>query len=159
KMQYKNSLKSNPISVRHALELSVNHAKAKHNLSVDRIADLMGEASTSTVYKWLESGRMPVLKVRAFENVCGVDYVTRYLAHSNNKLIIDMPTGRKAQNKELNDLSVAAHQALGMLIGFYDGHATADETINALTVLMEDIAHQHGNVAKHQQPELSLGDS
>ena len=156
-MPRKNSHRVNPISVRHAMELCVNHAKAQRNLSVDRIVDLMGESSTSTVYKWLESGRMPVVKVRGFEHVCGVDYVTRYLAHSNNKLLLDMPTGRKAEHRELNELSLAAHQVIAMLIGFYDNEQTADETIAAIKVLMEDLAHQHGNVAKHQQPELLLG--
>lgn len=157
-MARKNSLRENPISVRHAMELCVNHAKAKRNLSVERIVDLMGESSTSTVYKWLESGRMPVVKLRAFEHVCGADYVTRYLAHSNNKLLIDMPSGRGAEHRELNELSVAAHQVIGMLIGFYDGQQSADETVGALTSLIEDLAHQRGNVAKHQQPELLLGD-
>lgn len=157
-MARRNSLRGNPISVRHAMELCVHHAKVKRNLNVDRIVDLMGESSTSTVYKWLESGRMPVVKLRAFEHVCGADYVTRYLAHSNNKLLLDMPTGRKAEHRELNELSMTAHQVIGMLIGFYDGQQTADETIGALTMLMEDLAHQHGNVAKHQQPELQLGE-
>ena len=156
-MTRRNSLRGNPISVRHAMELCVNHAKTKRNLNVDRIVDLMGETSTSTVYKWLESGRMPVVKLRAFEHVCGADYVTRYLAHSNNKLLVDIPTGRGAEHRELHELSMTAHQVIGMLMGFYDGQQSTDETVGALTSLIEDLAHQRGNVAKHQQPELQLG--
>jgi hypothetical protein len=136
------------------MELCVNHAKTKRNLSVDQIVDRMGESSTSTVYKWLESGRMPVVKLRSFEHVCGVDDVTHYLAHSAGYLLLKVPTGRNAEHRELNELSQFVHEVLGSLLGFYDGHEDADETMQALTRLMEDLAFQRGNIEKHQQPEL-----
>lgn len=153
-MTRRNSRRDNPVNIRHALELCVNHAKSKHNLGVERIVDLMGESSTSTVYKWLESGRMPVMKLRAFENVCDVDYVTHYLAHSAGYLLLKVPTGRKAEHRDLNELSQFVHEALGLLCNFYDSHEGADETMAALTQLMEDLAFQRGNIEKFKQPEL-----
>jgi hypothetical protein len=146
-----------PTSLRHAYELSIHHAREKLNRSVEQIADLMGEASHFTLYKWLASGRMPVAKIRAFEHACGIDYVTRYLAHGAGYLVFKMPTGRKAKHRELNELSRFAHEVLAMLIDFQESPANAASVAAAITGLMEDLAHQKGNVEKHHQPELLLG--
>lgn len=145
-------------SIPHAMELCLQYGRETQNLSVERIADLMGEASHFTLYKWLESGRMPAIKIRPYEHACGIDFVTRYLAHSNNKLILPMPSGRKAEHRELVKLNVAANETLGMILKFQDGEQTAEETVTAITVLMEDLAHQRGNVEKHRQPDLGLAD-
>ena len=155
-MARRNWNREHPISLRHAMELCVQFAKEKQNQSVERIADLMGEASHYTLYKWMESGRMPAIKIRPFEHACGIDFVTRYLAHSNNKLILPMPTGRKAQHRDLVTLNLTANETVGMILRFQDGERTAEETITAITTLMEDLAHQRGNVKKHQQPDLGL---
>ena len=77
-------------------------AREKHNRSVDRIADLMGLANKWVLYKWLESGRMPAILIRPFEAACGIDLVTRYIGHSANKMLIEIPTGRKVTSTDLN---------------------------------------------------------
>lgn len=144
------------ISVPHAMEVCIQHAQQELNLSVIQVAELMGEESYNTLYKWLASGRMPTIKIRAFENACGLDAVTRYLAHSDNLLAVRMPTGRRAQHKELSDLNVAANTVINQLFKFYEGEIEADETINVLTLLIEDLAYQRGNVERHRQPDLDL---
>ncbi|WP_027853361.1 hypothetical protein [Marinobacterium litorale] len=153
----KNWSREQPISLRHGSELCIGHAHDRMNRSVEQIADLMGEASHFTLYKWMESGRMPAVKIRAFEHACGADFVTQYLAHSAGYLLVKVPTGRKAEHRELNELSLFAHEVLGLLIQFYDSHEGADEAVLAVTRLMEDLAFQRGNIEKHQQPELLLG--
>lgn len=145
------------ISLRRGMELNVLHAREKLNRSVERIADLMGLSSHFTLYKYLESGRMPASLVPAFENACGANFVTQYLAHSANRMLVEIPTGRRASHKELNEVSSYTHQVMGMLIDFYEGRREQEEVESALTTLIEDLAHQRGNVAKHQQPELLLG--
>ncbi|MDI3325606.1 hypothetical protein QKW35_14605 [Pontibacterium granulatum] len=141
-------------SITNGLELCIQHARDKRNKSVQQIAELMGLPNHSTLYKWLESGRMPAVMIRPFEHACGAEFVTQYLATSANKLLVEIPSGKRSEHKELNELSVAAHSVIGMLISFYDGDQSTDETLNALTGLMEDLAHQRGNIQKHQQPEL-----
>lgn len=145
-------------SMTHAMQLCIQHADQVLNRSVDQIVDLMSEASVNTLYKWLATGRMPAIKIRAFESACGVDYVTRYLAHSDNQMLVKMPSGRKPEHRELNELNLAANTAINELFKFYDGDAEAEQTITALTVLLEDLAHQRGNVEKFQQPELLGGE-
>ncbi len=144
-------------SLRHGMELCIAYAKDTHNRSVEIIADMMGEESHWTLYKWMESGRMPAIKIRAFEHACGSDYVTQWLAHSAGYLAVKIPTGRKAAHKELNELAQFTHATLGELLAFYDNHDGADDVKQALTVLIEDLAYQRGNIEKYQQPEL-LGD-
>jgi hypothetical protein len=144
-------------SMRNAMELCVRYARDVHNLSVERIAELMGLENHFTLYKWMESGRMPAVLIRSFENACQCDYVTKYIAYSANKLVIDMPTGRRPAHKELNELSVYAHTVIGKLISFFETSEDEAAVIQAVNTLIEDLAHQRGNVEKYQQPEL-LGD-
>ena len=58
-MRRRNWKRVNPTSLRHAMELCLDYGREKRNLSVDRVADLMGMPSKYTLYKWLENGRMP----------------------------------------------------------------------------------------------------
>ena len=156
-MARRNWKKERAISLRRGMELNVLHAREKLNRSVDRIADLMGMPSHFTLYKYMDSGRMPAVLIPAFENACGAHFVTQYLATSANRMLVEIPTGRRASHKELNEVSAYTNQVMGMLIDFYEGRSDQEEVEGALTTLIEDLAHQRGNVAKHQQPELLLG--
>jgi len=147
-----------PTSLRHALELCVEHAKEKKNRSVEQIADLIGEESHYTLYKWLANGRMPAIKVRPFEHCCGIDFVTQWLAHSNGKLLIQMPTGKHAQHKDIAALTMAMSEASALLLQFYEGAATGEATVATLTMVMEDLAFARGNIEKEAQPELELSE-
>lgn len=141
-------------SITHALELCVDHAREKHNRSVDQIAELMCESSYNTLYKWLGTGRMPAIKIRAFEMACGIDFVSQYLACSANKLVVEMPTGRKAEHRQLNELGSYSNKVIAMLLDFYEDRSEQQDVLDAIAVLIEDLAHQRGNVEKYKQPEL-----
>jgi hypothetical protein len=143
-------------SLRHGIELCLEFAREKQNLSVDRVADLMGLPSKWTIYKWLENGRLPAVLIRSFEHACGVDFVTLYIAASSNRLVIDIPSGRKANAGEVNELQGSFSEAMGLLIRFYQGESEANTTINALNNVMSDIAWHRENVRKSDSPELSL---
>lgn len=145
-----------PTNFSHAMELCLDHARAAHNRSVDRVAELMGLPNKWVIYKWMESGRMPGNLIPAFENVCGIGYVTQWLAQAAHKLLIDIPTGRNATAKDIHELQAVAHDAVGLLIRFYQSQASADETLAALNDLMRDLAWHRINVEKFAQPELAL---
>ena len=155
-MARRNWKRLHPTSLSHAMELCLEHARVALNLSVDRVADRMGLTNKWTLYKWIESGRIPAVMIRPFEVACGIDYVTRYLAHSDHKLLVEIPSGRKARARDVNELSLAANKAVGALMEFYGGSRDAEETLGALTGLMEDLAWHRGEVEKHTQPELAL---
>lgn len=146
-----------PTSLRNALELCKEFAIATRNMSVERIATQMALADHWSLYKWISSGRMPVVMIPAYENACGVNYVTQWLAGATGKLLIDVPTGRKSTGKELNDLQAELTTAMGALLSFHAGSTGAEETLAALRTAMEGLGWQHANVAQHAQPQLEFG--
>ena len=157
-MSRRNWKKVRANSLRHAMELCLEFAREKQNLSVDRVADLMGLPSKWTLYKWLENGRIPAVLIRPFEHACGADYMTLYIAASSNRLVVDIPSGRKATNAEVNELQGSFSDAMGLLIRFYQGHSAAEDTITALNHVMGGIAWHSENVSKSQTPELAMFD-
>lgn len=140
----------------HALELCTEHARETKNLSVQRIADTMGEKTHHTIYKYLENGGMPLLKLRNFENVCGANYVTRWLAASAGLLVIDIPHGSSADGSDVVALQETLNDAVGALLAFYAGKFPAEQTLARITAGIEGLAFQRENVRKFEQPELDL---
>ncbi len=148
--------KVSPNSLRQGMEWSLEHARTKRNLSVDRVADGMGLANRWTLYKWMTNSRMPMVLIRPFEDTCGIDLITRYLCYSNHKLMIDIPKGRKVTAHDLHELQGSFAEVISLLVQFYEGSQYTEDTLNALSKLMEELAWQKGNVEKHLLPELGL---
>lgn len=147
--------KVRPRSLTHAFEVSVAHALAVHRRTVPAIAELMGE-TTSNLYKWMATGRMPAILIPAFEHACGCDFVTRYLASSNGRLVIDIPRGKKADAGSLARLQTSFGECIALLSRFYDQKAGGEETRAGLDDTMRQLAYHDRNVAKHVAPELHL---
>lgn len=146
-------------SLRHAFELCKEHARAKRNLSVERIAELMGMDDHWALYKWLSSGRMPAVMIPNYENACGCHYVTQWLAASAGKMAIDIPTGRPCNQTDIQALQGLLHATTGALMAFYAGSADAPNTLAQIRAAMEGLGWHHGNVQQHDQPQLELGDT
>jgi len=145
-----------PTSLRHAMELCLEYGREKRNLSVDRVADLMGLASKWTLYKWLESGRMPANLIRPFEHACGATFMTQYIATSAHKLLVEIPAGRPGRDEDVLALQTGFNEAVNLLARFYQGAAEAEATVAALTRVMSEIAGHRENVSKAMAPELGL---
>ncbi len=145
-----------PNSLNQAQELCIQYARVRLNRSVDQVADLMGVSNRWNLYKWMQNNRMPISLIRPFEAACGANYVTQYLAYSDHKLLIDIPTGRKATEKEINALQACFSSAMSMLLAFYGGETEADETLAELTRLMEELAWHRANIERYTQPELEF---
>ena len=144
-------------SLTHAMRLCKEHAQVKRHLSVERIADRMGVTHDS-LYKWLATGRMPAILIPAFELACGCHYVSEWLAASADRLVVDMPTGRKAEGTELLDMNSSCAAALQLLTQFYAAPHAADPeaTLAALRLHLEQVAYHHHNVATYATPELEF---
>lgn len=144
-------------SLVHAMRLCKEYAQVKRHLSVERIADRMGTTHDS-LYKWLATGRMPAILIPAFELACGCHYVSEWLAASADRLVVDMPTGRKAEGSELLDMNSSCAAALQLLTAFYAAPQAADPeaTLAALRLHLEQVAYHHHNVAAYATPELEF---
>lgn len=144
-----------PTSLQEAVEGCVQFAQEKRNQSVDRIADLVGE-SKWTIYKWMQKGSIPALKIAGFEHASGCTYISEYLALSAHKLVIDMPTGRLPVGSDIHALQEACTAAIGALLRFAEGKADAADTSDHLTAAMTRLAHERAQVERCAQPELHL---
>ena len=156
-MSRRNWKRVRPTSLIEALRLCKEFAQERHNLSVERIADRMGVTHDS-LYKWLATGRMPAILIPAYELACGCHYVSEWLAASGGSLVVQMPTGRKADGTELLDMNSSCAAALQLLTAFYAApQATCPEaTLAALRQHMEQVAFHHNNVAQYATPELEF---
>lgn len=156
-MAARNWKRFQPHSLPEAMEACLDFAREKHNLSLEQIADLMSLPSKWGLYKWVEKGNMPLIRLRAFEAACRCNFVSRWYAHSSHKLLIDIPTGKPAHAADINDLQALLTTAVGELLHFAAGKAAAPATLAAIRAAMEGLAWHHGNVAKHDQPEFDFG--
>ncbi|MAO60910.1 MAG: hypothetical protein CL543_09135 [Alcanivorax sp.] len=145
-----------PTGLRQAMEWCKEYARDVHNLSVERIAEGMGMADHWTLYKWLQNGRMPAVMVPAYERTCGINFVSRWLAASGGRLVVEIPTGKKASARDVMSLQSEVGNAIAALIDFYEGKTESDATLAKLQGAMEGLAHHHRNVEQHRTPELPL---
>ena len=146
-----------PHSLTHAFVLCKDYARDAKNLSVERIAALMGQ-SPDSLYKWLGNGRMPNILVPTYELVCGINFVTRWQAASAGLLVFPVPIGRHVTADDMQALQGQLHTAVGSLIDYYAGKAEQEKALADIRSGMEALAWHHCNVAEHHTPQLDLGD-
>lgn len=143
-----------PYSLRDAMDKCLEYAREHHNRSIDNVADLMGLSSKWTLYKWVQEASLPSRLIKNFEHACGIDFVSRWLAVSGGKLVIDIPHGKLASPEDIHALQEATHDAIGALIRFYHDQADVETTLEAVQTALERLAWHKINVSKAQQPEL-----
>jgi len=143
-----------PSCLQEAVEGCLGFALNRHRRTVDQVADLVGEAKW-TIYKWVQSGGIPARKIAGFEHACGAHYVTRYLASSARKLLVDVPNGRLASPSDVAALQASCTAAVAALIDFSAGRATTADTHASLTAAMTALAQERAHVERHDQPELA----
>jgi len=148
--------RARPNSLVHALRLCKEFALERHHMSVERIADRMGQSHDS-LYKWLATGRMPAILVPAYEHACGCNYVSCWLASSAGRMVIDMPTGRAAGQVDMVELNTGFAAALQLLTDFYakPGGDPAN-TLAALQAHLSQVAWHQANVSRYSTPELEF---
>ena len=145
-----------PTGLRHAFELCKDHARERLNKSVEGIAEDMGLADHWVLYKYLQKGSMPANLIKPYELACGVDYVTRWMAASNGRLLVQVATGRKLNPTDVAELHEHFAKALQLMTEFYAKPGDPAETLAALTTHMEHVAWHRQNVAQHANPQLEL---
>ena len=147
-----------PSSLRDALELCKDHARERLNKSVDNIADDMGVADKWSLYKWIQNGSLPAKLIRPYQIACGIDMVSRWLAASEGRLLVDIPTGRALKPEDLNQAHAGFAQAMGLISAFYAGKADQAATLEAIREHLQLMGRFHGDVQQHHTPELEFGE-
>lgn len=134
-----------------------DYAKAKHNLSVERIADEMG-LTAGRLYQHLENGDMPFNRVRSYQRACHCNFVTLYMAHGDDCMLIKIPTGKKVSDDQMLEINSTFHKALTQLTDFYKKAENPEKALALLTEHMAMTAWHRANVEKTLQPELDFED-
>jgi len=147
-------------SMSHAMELCVEYAKDNDpQFSMDRLAEALGQQNKWILYKWISEGRLPACFIKLWERFCGINFITRYLVHSEGSIILKVSKGRKPKHKKINELSIASAETVALLMKFYEGDADAEQTLGAITDVMQSLAWHKNNVEKTTQPEFDFGDN
>jgi hypothetical protein len=133
-----------PSSLREAFRLCKEHGLAEKRLTVERLAELMGK-TPDWLYKVMSDASMPASLIPMFEEITGADYVSRHLAVSSGKLVIDAPVGRNCDACDIQTLQEVLNATVGKLLAFYSGKAIPDEVIASATVAMEKLAWHRQN--------------
>lgn len=139
-----------------AIELCTEYAREKHNRSIERIAELMGISSHWTLYKYMESGKLPANLIAPFEFACGCSFVSEFLATRAGKIVIPIPQGKKATSEDINTLQHNFTKAVSALLEFYSGSENATETVAHVNIVIADLAIHKANVSMNEAPELGL---
>lgn len=156
-MSRRNWRRAQPTSLRQAIEMCKDYAREVHNLSVERIAEIMDEDSPWTVYGWLRDGSIPGRKLLGYQHACRCDFITRWLAHANGQLLINIPLGRLPEGEDIKRLQAILNEAVGALLDFASGRTDADAVGGHLNTALEGLAWHRENVQRAAQPELDLG--
>lgn len=144
-----------PTSLLHAFRLCKDHAKERRRLSVERIAELMA-VSIDVFYKWMGNGRMPANLIPAYEHICGINFVSRWLSMSANQMVIPIPTGKAVTANDVSQLQALLNTAVGHILEFAAGKVEADAALASIHAGMAGLAWHHEAVRKHQEPELDF---
>jgi len=142
-----------PHSLRDAFRLCKEHGIAEKRLSVERLAELMGK-TPDWVYKVMADASMPANLIPMFEAITGADFVSRHLAVSSGKLVIEAPVGRNCGAGDIQALQEVLHDTVGKLLAYYNNKAIPDEVIASTTLAMERLAWHRKNAS--DQPGLDL---
>lgn len=147
-----------PSTLRDALKGCKDHARERFNLSSEQIANRIGLVDHWVLYKWIQNGRMPIPMLQVYEQACGINLVSRWIAASDGKLLIDIPSGRCADAKDIQGLQQQLHEVTGLLMAFYNGESNAEETLGGIQSAMQSLAWHRGNVQQHAQPQFEFAD-
>ncbi|MAD90280.1 MAG: hypothetical protein CMK64_11290 [Pseudoalteromonas sp.] len=142
-------------SLPESLQLCKEHAQATRNMSVPRIADRTG-ISTDMLYKHLGNGDMPASLLIPYMAATGREYPLQYMAHSLDKLVVDMPKGNRSSMPTINHLNQFANQVIGMVMQLEDGSGNHQHVAEQIVLLMQELAYQKLEVERLDDPQQTL---
>lgn len=95
-----------------AIAACLEHARTELLRNTGEVADAMAGPTRDAVYKWSQSGRMPIAEVPAFERACGAFFVSKQLAACSGHLIVKAPTDSAAAQLDFARLQFQVAKAL-----------------------------------------------
>lgn len=144
-----------PSSLRAAFDADKAHAFKHRRLNIERLAELLG-TTPATLYKWIETGSMPVTALIAWQHLTGANNVVRYLASREAAVVINVPAGRAITSEDLHELQTTLNDSVGALLKCKAREIDRDTARSAVGAGIEDLAWHWANLEKYDQPELEF---
>ncbi len=145
-----------PTDLRSAIEACVDYAADKKNRSIDRIADRMG-TNKWTLYKWIESGKLPANQIAPFELACSSPpFVSIHLSLVAGFLPVQIPTGKRPTGDETLEVQSVCNSAVQEIVRFARDEVEAEDVVAAILPALQQLAFHKNNAERFIQPELSL---
>jgi hypothetical protein len=146
--------KSRPTSLAEAFDLDeANALKAPPPAQADGRADGYQSLHLCPLGVRLRDACLALLQ---FSQFCGSANVIEYLAIACGKLVVSIPTGKKAKASDLGEMQANFGKAVMLLEQFYQGQSDLPETLGVLNEVLSQVAYHRENVIKTGQPELEL---
>lgn len=130
-------------SVTQAIGACVRHARQTHYRSIAELAKTM-LVSTDSLYKWVQTGRIPAVEIPNFEKACGIDALSRALSRAAGNIAVCHPQGEQRKEVTTNHLQQQFHQLVGQLL---DDAADGEVKIGAINAVMDLLAQLRENIA------------
>jgi hypothetical protein len=123
-----------------AVNACLTHAKSDLFRSIADVASAMPtNPKLDTVYKWLQTGRLPLAEIPAFEQACGANHVSEYLASCGGYLLIKAPVAQGLPQVEFARVQWQVAKAiLATATAAVDAGQTPD-AVSALTVAINSL--------------------
>ena len=129
-----------------ALNSCIFHAAEHYGLSITDISASMEASSNWTVFKWIESGKMPLCEIAKFEDACHARFVTRYLAEHAGLLLLPKPKATDNPTQTLLGAHKAIADALSHAANFWDGKGDKKQALKTIDTAMEALACQRKQI-------------
>jgi len=149
--------KLTPRNIYEAAEWTAEFGRQHNQMSRERLCDHFGN-ELSTTGKWISQANLPMKRIIAFEQLCGINFVSQYLNLAQGYITVKIPTGSRAEHKDLTELQIFMTEIGALLIKGYDGRENPEDVKNGIQTLIADLAFHQKNIVKttQAQSELSL---
>jgi hypothetical protein len=119
----------------------LKHAEEHYGMTVKDIAQVMN-VKMWTLFKWLESGRLPLAEVDKFEAACHARYITRHLADTAGLILVTKPRQMETPENALVTINSASANAISAIAAYIGGAKNKQGTAKAIDAAIEALVWQ-----------------
>jgi hypothetical protein len=124
-----------------AVQACLSHAKSDLYRNIGDVADAMDTKPTrEAVYKWVQTGRLPLAEIPAFERACASSHISKYIAACGGYLIVRAPVADGLPQLEFARIQCQVAKAILATSTALVDAGQAPDAVNALTVAINSLA-------------------
>jgi hypothetical protein len=128
-----------------AINDCLKHAEEHFGMTTKDIAQTMN-VNMWTLFKWLESGKLPLNEINKFEAACHARYITRYLADASGLILVTKPRNMEAPENALVAINKASSNAISAIAEYIGGTKNKQGTTKAIDAAIEVLVWQRSRL-------------